>query len=203
MMRRRSEVVSSTVVPDDSAPRELEFARTASAVEANQRSGGLKIVRAKNGMRTGTRCVTCGSMQTMTESGVTCENGHGGHGSVEADGTRVYVERDPVPAHPVHQEQYGLRPDDPRMVSGRSPDPGATVTVGRGEWLVQPIQYNSFRVAGVSVTTIVRDGETVEQAAARAYVAATEVQKKNAEMELRDYLDYLERVGAEVVRRTK
>lgn len=211
--------------------------RPASAVvDANARSGGLKIVRAQNGMRTGTYCAVCRAPQVMTPGGVVCDNpdpaagGHGGADSIDASGMRVYVERDETPVHPVYAEQYGHKTSgssgsatsdrvsepsapttvrDSRAAEGpgsRAPLPGVpgeSVTVSRGEWTVQPVKYNAFRVGEVSITTAVREGETLGAAASRAYAEARQIQIENSRTDLHDYLAYLEEVGAEVTRRSE
>lgn len=105
--------------------------------------------------------------------------------------TQVYTSR--------HRDvdKYGALPEAPREHTITEPA-GETVSVTRGEWLVQPVQYNSFRVGAVTVETTRRPGESFEAAARRAYDVASRVHRGMAEKEMAEYLDYIARVGAEV-----
>lgn len=80
-------------------------------------------------------------------------------------------------------------------------DEGDRVSITSGEWLVQPVQYNSFRVGAVTVETTVRPGEKRYDALRRAYVEARKFHRGMAEVELKEYLDFLARVGNEVASR--
>jgi len=61
-------------------------------------------------------------------------------------------------------------------------EPGTTVTVSWGEETFSPVQYNSFRIGGHSVTLTVRDGESALDAWKRGWAMLQEA----ADIEFQD-----------------
>jgi hypothetical protein len=62
-----------------------------------------------------------------------------------------------------------------------------TVKVTYGEVLIQPIQFNHFKVGPFEMTTAVKDDETPEQAMARAYDALERYARSTYASKLADF----------------
>lgn len=65
-----------------------------------------------------------------------------------------------------------------------SAPPGSIITVIWGEETFSPVQYNSFRIGGHSVTVVVQDGETALDAWKRGWALLEEA----AEIQFADKL---------------
>lgn len=70
---------------------------------------------------------------------------------------------------------------DSAAIDSEAPE-GTTIHVAWGEEVFSPVQYNSFRVGGHSITTTVKPGETVRAAYSRAWKMLEEL----AEMQFDD-----------------
>jgi len=62
--------------------------------------------------------------------------------------------------------------------------PGTSITLSWGEETFSPVQYNSFRVGGNTITLTVQDGESVAQAYRRGWKMLEDL----AEMQFADKL---------------
>lgn len=124
---------------------------------------------------TNTRCADCAAEQFETPSGITCKNGHGGAeslaASVEDSGESASVD-------------FGL-------VSGE------TVTATWGEERFSPVQYNTFGVGPFSFTTVVREGETAEQAMIRAYAVVKSTAEKFFDLKCTEFLESVRRAAGQ------
>ena len=71
-----------------------------------------------------------------------------------------------------------------------------SVTVTLGKELFCPVQYYSFEVGPYSITTQVREGETVEEACTRARKRLEAVQAEDFELKLRGHLERIRSASA-------
>jgi hypothetical protein len=76
--------------------------------------------------------------------------------------------------------------DPPKPAEPPAP-PGTTVTVSWGEETFSPVQYNSFRIGGNSITTLVQEGETVAEAYARAWASLEELGRMQFDEKMRGF----------------
>jgi hypothetical protein len=71
---------------------------------------------------------------------------------------------------------------------------GTMVTVSWGEEVFQPVQYNTFRCGGNSITTPTKPGETYLEAYRRAWLALEELSELQFNDKLAGYGKRLQRV---------
>jgi len=71
-----------------------------------------------------------------------------------------------------------------------------SVTVTLGKELFCPVQYYSFEVGPYSLTTQIREGETVEEACARARKRLEVVQAEDFELKVRGHLERIRAASA-------
>lgn len=80
------------------------------------------------------------------------------------------------------------------------PMSGQMITVTWGEEVLQPIQYNGFRIGPITLSTPVKEGETVEQAYSRVWAMLAKLGERQFTDKLDTFKNHL-REGAASVRR--
>jgi hypothetical protein len=77
--------------------------------------------------------------------------------------------------------------------SDSTPSEGDKLTVTRGEETFSPVQYNSFRLGALTITTTVKPGETIEQAYDRCHRTLEELSDKQFDAQLKAFSNRLEK----------